>query len=93
MKTAQGRWSLTAVLVLCASLTPMGHAWINDYDQPVSFQCPTGQFLAHVNSMHNSNFEDRVWDFDCRTVPVDGDVTNCHWTSKYQQGHRSCAMA
>nr|KAG5691609.1 hypothetical protein BaRGS_023737 [Batillaria attramentaria] len=65
----------------CVQVNRVVDAWVNEYDQPENFQCPEGQFLSHINSIHDNHHEDRMWDFGCTKVPVDASVTNCQWTS------------
>ncbi|XP_076468374.1 dermatopontin-like [Babylonia areolata] len=61
-------------------------AWLNDFDQPVHFECPANTFLSHVNSMHNNDKEDRVWDLGCAAVPLEEAITqNCAWTNYVNQ--------
>ena len=66
--------------LLCLAVGALG--WINDYDQPVHFQCPDGQFLSKIDSQHDNGHEDRVWDFGCSRLPVEGTPENCQWTSE-----------
>ncbi|XP_041091559.1 hemagglutinin/amebocyte aggregation factor-like isoform X3 [Polyodon spathula] len=39
--------------------------WVNNYDQPFNFLCPTSQSIKTISSVHNNKHEDRLWDFTC----------------------------
>ena len=71
-----------ALLAVCVTLTPQIQAWVNQYDSPVDFSCPLGQFISHFNSEHNDYYEDRVWNFGCRQIPLDFSEASCTWTGK-----------
>ena len=40
----------------------------NQWDGPLSQQCPGGQGFYRVRSEHNNGREDRLWEFYCRSV-------------------------
>lgn len=50
---------------------------VNDYDQPINFNCPANQFLAGVESYHHNFFEDRRWSFYCC---AGGTLSGCYRT-------------
>uniref|UniRef100_A0A6I8T2I0 Hemagglutinin/amebocyte aggregation factor n=1 Tax=Xenopus tropicalis TaxID=8364 RepID=A0A6I8T2I0_XENTR len=56
-----------------------GNKWINDYDKPLSFQCPKQQSISFIISKHSNRREDRVWSFACQNslyLPL-----SCNWTN------------
>jgi hypothetical protein len=55
-------------LVSGASLnsTLEDRAWINDWDEPLNFDCGTGKHISRMESEHKNKHEDRRWAFDCR---------------------------
>ncbi|XP_076130903.1 hemagglutinin/amebocyte aggregation factor-like [Alosa pseudoharengus] len=40
--------------------------YVNDYDKPLRFNCPTTQSISGITSEHHNKHEDRRWDFNCR---------------------------
>ncbi|XP_067663438.1 uncharacterized protein [Haliotis asinina] len=42
--------------------------YVNDFDQPVSYQCPNNGVISGVNSFHNNHHEDRRFKFYCCSV-------------------------
>ena len=60
----------------------LADAWLNDWDDPVNFQCPSGQSMSRIKSEHNNDKEDRRWNLYCSRVPVPGSLSNCGWTGK-----------
>ncbi|XP_062310462.1 hemagglutinin/amebocyte aggregation factor-like [Osmerus eperlanus] len=57
--------------------------WQNNYDEPLFFNCNSGQSISHIASEHHNKHEDRVWDFRCKAT-FDS-ATNC-FTSSYVNG-------
>ena len=49
------------LLVLCAFGTTL--AWVNDYDEPFTFECPAGRYIYWFQSDHDNGPEDRIFDF------------------------------
>ena len=43
--------------------------FVNDWDQPVTYQCPNDGFLTGIKSVHNNQFEDRRFKYQCCEVP------------------------
>ncbi|XP_059154331.1 dermatopontin-like [Physella acuta] len=41
---------------------------VNGWDQPFDFKCPPGHAISYISSEHNNYFEDRQWEFHCRSV-------------------------
>ncbi|EGD82345.1 hypothetical protein PTSG_03009 [Salpingoeca rosetta] len=56
-------------LVLLAMLVapPPVHAvtYSNNFDQPLSYNCPSGQGISQIYSYHDNGKEDRRWGFEC----------------------------
>ncbi|CAL1539512.1 unnamed protein product [Lymnaea stagnalis] len=42
--------------------------FVNNWDQPFNFNCPPGQVISYVSSIHDNGAEDRRWEFLCRAV-------------------------
>ena len=40
----------------------------NDWDQPLRFECRSGEGINEVRSEHHDRKEDRRWSFDCKKV-------------------------
>ena len=38
---------------------------VNQYRQPINFNCPANQVVAGMDSVHDNRPEDRVWKFRC----------------------------
>uniref|UniRef100_A0A8C8C3L9 Uncharacterized protein n=1 Tax=Oncorhynchus tshawytscha TaxID=74940 RepID=A0A8C8C3L9_ONCTS len=53
--------------------------WQNSYDQPLDFNCPSGQSISRIVSEHHNKHEDRMWDFGCKAT-FDS-ATNCFISS------------
>lgn len=54
----------------CTTVTskPVSCSWtgyVNTFDEPISFMCPTNQYLAGVASYHDNTPEDRRFKFQC----------------------------
>lgn len=75
------RYTVSAAIAFLSLLAPV-RCWMNEYDQPVFFQCHMGEFLSYVSSQHDNQYEDRVWDFACRDLPIAGleIIGLCDWT-------------
>ncbi|XP_069484905.1 hemagglutinin/amebocyte aggregation factor-like [Ambystoma mexicanum] len=52
--------------------------WVNSYDQPLYFTCPSLQSVNSIISQHHNKHEDRVWDFTCKST-FTGSVS-CQWS-------------
>ena len=61
------RWQWNCRTVLTNTLFSNCHwtSWVNEYDQPLSFQCPANKVLTGVFSVHDNRREDRRWKFQC----------------------------
>lgn len=55
--------------------------YLNNFDQPLSYRCPDGQFLAGVESYHQNHQEDRRFKFRCCGHPSHYHVSSCYKTS------------
>ncbi|XP_005113046.2 dermatopontin [Aplysia californica] len=50
----------------------------NDWDRPHHFQCPKGQYVTSVHSIHDNGKEDRRWELKCGGEWV---TENCVWST------------
>ncbi|XP_028413491.1 hemagglutinin/amebocyte aggregation factor-like [Dendronephthya gigantea] len=49
-----------------------------NFDGEWTIQCPAGQSIYHVSSVHSNHHEDRSWTFTCR---ANSKITNnCQWS-------------
>merc|ERR1719209_255477 len=72
---------LLTLLTLLTALLGAARAeieWANDYDGQLFFECPSGESIFHLISMHDNKHEDRRWGFECK--PVDIPFDSCAWT-------------
>ncbi|XP_059154336.1 dermatopontin-like [Physella acuta] len=61
------------LLVSMATMCVRGYV-VNDWDQPFDFKCPLGQAISYISSEHDDYYEDRKWEFQCRSV---GETRDC----------------
>ncbi|GFR81675.1 hemagglutinin/amebocyte aggregation factor-like [Elysia marginata] len=55
----------------------------NNWDRRLDFECPDGQVITSVYSIHGDKYGDRRFKFGCR-APADGAVADfCGWTPNY----------
>ncbi|XP_016299501.1 hemagglutinin/amebocyte aggregation factor-like [Sinocyclocheilus anshuiensis] len=66
-----------ALFLLLTGLLATGQGWENDYDQPLNFNCPSGQSISSIRSEHHNFYEDRRWDFDCKPTSK---AVDCYWS-------------
>ncbi|GFS13758.1 hemagglutinin/amebocyte aggregation factor [Elysia marginata] len=66
------------VVILPSHLTHAGFQ--TDWDKPFLFECPLGQVLNKIYSVHSNRREDRRWKFSCADGPGDCVLNDCHWT-------------
>ncbi|KAE8590273.1 hypothetical protein XENTR_v10018002 [Xenopus tropicalis] len=52
--------------------------WVNNYDEPLHFECPNHQSISLIISNHDNKREDRVWDFSCKATF--SEQRFCYWT-------------
>lgn len=78
----------------CSPLPPLGKGWdstvrncrwtnyVNELDQPLTFQCPNEGFITGMASFHDDKTEDRRFKFQCCDAPGAGVVAHsCYFTS------------
>ncbi|XP_011451275.3 hemagglutinin/amebocyte aggregation factor [Magallana gigas] len=58
--------------------------YVNDFDQPVIFQCPHGGVLNGVSSYHDNHKEDRRFRFYCCESPGNC-LFNCYYSGLVNQ--------
>lgn len=66
------------VFLIVISVVPSVHAWQNGYDQNHQRQCPNGQSIKEITSMHHNGAEDRRFDVRCQST---GANQGCFWTN------------
>ncbi|RUS78641.1 hypothetical protein EGW08_013611, partial [Elysia chlorotica] len=71
---------LLPIATAAAIFGSVSSSYVNQWDLPVHFQCPAGQFLSAVSSIHNNHREDRLWNFACRPVCHGCHLSSCKWT-------------
>jgi len=59
--------------------------WVNDWDNNMNFECPSGQILAGVYSVHDNGKEDRRWKMECvgfkaKTGYITPYLQSCSWS-------------
>ena len=69
---------LVSFLVFCFSTGGLCQEWVNDYDGYLYFECPEGQSITRMISVHSNHDEDRMWAFEC---------------SALEHGYESCAWS
>ena len=55
-----------------------GQEWVNDYDGYLYFECPEGQSISRLMSIHDNGHEDRMWAFEC--LPLEYGYDSCAWS-------------
>ncbi|GFR94765.1 hemagglutinin/amebocyte aggregation factor [Elysia marginata] len=77
--------SPTSVLVLLVAFysTAVSGAYVNTWDQQFQYECPEGEVLRSVLSVHSDTAEDRRWMFTCGAAPSGASPSFCRWTSDY----------
>lgn len=40
-------------------------SYINDFDQPMAYNCPLNQYVSGMESIHSNRYEDRRWKLYC----------------------------
>ncbi|XP_040201655.1 hemagglutinin/amebocyte aggregation factor-like [Rana temporaria] len=68
---------LALLLSVTVAMAAPQERWVNDYDQPLNFQCADRQSISIVISQHDNRHEDRVWDFACQNT---FSTASCSWT-------------
>merc|ERR1712172_369532 len=67
------------LLLLLVSSCAAEIEWANDFDGQLFFECPEGETISHLLSMHDNGAEDRRWGFECKPV-ADFPFDSCSWT-------------
>jgi len=52
--------------------------FVNDWDRPFTFECPTNQAISSLYSVHDNRMEDRRWKFACAQI-TGASLTSCSW--------------
>ena len=42
--------------------------YVNEWDQPVTYQCPNDGFITGIDSVHDNRYEDRRFKYQCCEV-------------------------
>ena len=69
---------LVTFLVFCFSTGGLCQEWVNDYDGYLYFECPEGQSITRMMSIHSNHDEDRMWAFECSALEHGYD--SCAWS-------------
>ena len=76
--------SYIAVFALSLSLesaTAFVSRTYSSYDRPVNFHCPTTkQAINHIQSIHNNDYEDRIFQYGCEPVVDTSKTPKCYTT-------------
>ncbi|XP_059141121.1 dermatopontin-like [Physella acuta] len=54
--------------------------YVNSFDNPVNFVCPTGKVIVGIQSYNDNYYEDRRFNFQCCRVP-NKKLCNCKMTN------------
>ncbi|XP_041913085.1 dermatopontin-like [Alosa sapidissima] len=54
--------------------------WVNNFDAPFSYTCPSNYAMTGMISYHDNRYEDRRFSFRCCNAP-DHRHTYCYWTA------------
>ncbi|RUS79425.1 hypothetical protein EGW08_012802 [Elysia chlorotica] len=74
---------VVALATFCLGAVKADEEFANDWDAELNFECPAGQFISSVYSVHNNVKEDRRWRFGCQQPPYGAFRTACTWTADY----------
>ncbi|XP_072001336.1 hemagglutinin/amebocyte aggregation factor-like [Engystomops pustulosus] len=71
---------LGLLLLMCVTLASAARVarWVNNYDKPFTFRCPSHHSIGTVTSNHDNKHEDRVWDFNCKNTF--SKAATCSWS-------------
>ena len=72
---------VATVVVIDVSVSE--ESWDNEWDGELNFECPRGQVLSSVYSVHDDSKEDRRWRLECAAAPSGANPRRCRWTSDY----------
>lgn len=63
-----------------STTTASNLAWANNWDSVFTFECPGGEVMTSLYSIHDNSKEDRRWKFACAQL-VGGSFTDCSWST------------
>ena len=69
---------MSVLFLLFVITSCYGQDWVNDYDGYLYFECPEGQSVSHISSVHDNKHEDRMWAYECS--PLTAGYDNCAWS-------------
>uniref|UniRef100_A0AAY5K6X7 Hemagglutinin/amebocyte aggregation factor n=1 Tax=Esox lucius TaxID=8010 RepID=A0AAY5K6X7_ESOLU len=58
-------WDFACKATFASSTSCFTSAYVNDFDKPFIYQCPSHQVITGMNSYHENKHEDRRWKFTC----------------------------
>ena len=65
-------------LIFCLSTGGLCQDWVNDYDGYLYYECPEGESISRMTSIHSNHDEDRRWAFECDVLEHGYDT--CTWS-------------
>ncbi|GFR61561.1 hemagglutinin/amebocyte aggregation factor [Elysia marginata] len=83
MPSSRGVLTLLLSLAVVLSVTWADDQFDNAWDGPLNFECPAGEFISSVYSVHNNQREDRRWRLGCSAAPYGAIMPKCSWTEDY----------
>ena len=75
--------AIAVTLAISLDLIKAEDDFDNEFDQELDFECPLGQFISSVYSVHSNGAEDRRWKLGCRAPRYGAISTTCAWTEDY----------
>ena len=72
--------SLATLALVIALAVGAASAYDNDWDEPLLKDCPSGQVISTIDSVHFNPKEDRRWRINCKPAPSGATPTSCYWT-------------
>ncbi|RUS82355.1 hypothetical protein EGW08_009870 [Elysia chlorotica] len=75
--------ALVAALCLTLHTSDVHASYANRWDKEFRFECPEGEVLRNVLSVHSNLMEDRRFMFSCGAAPFGGRPSTCKWTHDY----------
>ena len=70
-------------LVVALAVADESEEFDNEWDGDLSFECPRGEVLTSVYSVHDNSKEDRRWRLGCKNAPNGAKPKTCKWTDDY----------
>lgn len=87
---------MLGILLLQLCLVSMvTSAYVNNWDDTFRFECPDGEHIANVGSMHSNHHEDRRWDYQCKKLSNSYSGSyfkNCAWSGFVNDFHEMVAF-